>query len=574
MGCAWVLHEWWTKEMIPEELAKRNDNNLTVETVEHALKHCAATVSVCKAQQDLYGPAHGEVIFVGTPDVDSSCFPTLKQPDPVDLVPEVPAIKKPITFLCMGIVCPRKNQVFTVKCFKAFAQDRQDVRLLVVGVRRVREYEIAYVNEVETEIAGDARIELHDVTHEVDAYYAQADVVVLASLNEVTPMVLAEAMARGKPVLTTGIAGIPEMVDNGVEGFVCGEEDTPACIAEWAQRMETLASSATLRQQMGQAGLRRYENQFRLQHMVDQYKTVALRLAKPVVLVDMDGCLVDWDRGFMNAWNGLTPVDRRHYDIEKCVPADRFREAVALFESEGFFRGLPEMPGGVDALKRLVAAGFEVMICTSPVANSRYCAQEKWEWVREHLGDAWLKRFILTCDKTTVRGDFLIDDKPSITGSQQPLWTQIAFDAPYNKDVELGGRRRLNRWDDIETVLSDELTGSADLESESSEECSTHSGMHTSGSMTSMTSEEVAQLRDFSHELEGTSYTKDYISWRKGFAKGAKGDFHQAVAEIEAIRKQMFLEGDDWSSVHTYRRDYQNWRKGCSRGAKASNADR
>merc|ERR1712216_893448 len=200
--------------------------------------------------------------------------------NPVDLVQDVPAIKKPTTFLCMGIVCPRKNQAFTVKCFKAFAQDRQDVRLIVVGVRRVREYEIAYVNEVEKVIDGDTRIELHGVTHEVDAYYAQADVVVLASLNEVTPMVLAEAMARGKPVLTTGIAGIPEMVDNGVEGFVCGEEDTPSCVAEWAQQMETLASSATLRQQMGQAGLQRYRNQFRLQHMVDQYKSIALRLAK------------------------------------------------------------------------------------------------------------------------------------------------------------------------------------------------------------------------------------------------------------------------------------------------------
>jgi len=139
--------------------------------------------------------------------------------------------------------------------------------------------------------------------------------------------------------------------------------------------------------------------------------------------------------------------------------------------------------------------------------------------------------------------------------------------------VELGCRRRLHRWDDVEAVLSDELTGSVDLESDSSEECSTRSGMHTSGSMTSMTSEEVAQLRDFSHELEGTTYTKDYINWRKGLAKGAKGDFHQAVAEIEAIRKQMFLEGDDWSSVHTYRRDYQNWRKGNSRGAKSFKSD-
>merc|ERR1712187_993927 len=383
----------------------------------------------------------------------------------------------------------------------------------------------------------------------------------------------AEAMARGKPVLTTGIAGIPEMVDNGSEGFVCAEEDTPSCIAEWAQRMDELASSASIREQMGQAGLRRYQRQFRLDHMVSQYKSVALRLAKPVVLVDMDGCLVDWDKGFLNAWNGRTPVDRRHYEIEKCVPADKYQEAVALFESEGFFKGLPEMSGGVTALNRLVAAGVAVLRCTSPVASSRYCAQAKWEWVREHLGDAWLKRLILTCDKTTVRGDFLIDDKPIISGSQQPLWTQILFDAPYNMTVDLGCRRRLHRWDDVEAVLSAEWNGSMDLESVSSGEVSTQTGMKTSSSLTSMTSEEVAQLRDFSHELGGTTYTKDYINWRKGSAKGAKGDYHQAVAEIEAIRKQMFLEGDDWSSVHTYRRDYQNWRKGNCRGAKYLTSD-
>merc|ERR1712048_684490 len=185
----------------------------------------------------------------------------------------------------------------------------------------------------------------------------------------------------------------------------------------------------------------------------------------------------------------------------------------------------------------------------------------------------WLKRLILTCDKTTVRGDFLIDDKPSICGSQQPLWTQIIFDAPYNRDVGLGCRRRLHLWDDVEAVLFDEFSASMDSETEASEEGSTQSGMHTSGSMTSMTSEDVAQLRDFSQELEGTSYTKDYSNWRKGHAKGAKGDFRQAVAEIEKIRKQMFLEGDDWSSVHTYRREYQNWRKGNCRGAKNFKSD-
>jgi len=123
--------------------------------------------------------------------------------------------------------------------------------------------------------------------------------------------------------------------------------------------------------------------------------------------------------------------------------------------------------------------------------------------------------------------------------------------------------------DDVESVLSNELGGVTETESEhSSEDNCSPVRLKAVDSRTSMSSDDVAQLRDFSDELAGTTYAKDYINWRRGHARGAKGDFHQAVADIEAIRKQLFLEGDDWSSVHTYRSDYQNWRRGKCRGAK------
>jgi len=578
--CAWILHEWWTEDMIPVELEKRNDKNLTVHTVEVALKNCAATVSVCKAQQNLYGARNGEVVFVGTPDVDPANFPLLEASlcgsgGALEVGYPAAAVEAPkkdvVTFLCIGIVCPRKNQAFTVKCFKKFVGDRKDARLLVVGARRIRDYEIAYVEEVQKAINGDDRIELHDVTHEVDQYYSKADVILLASLNEVTPMVLAEAMARGKPVMTTGIAGIPEMLDDGVEGFICGDEDSSACIDQWAGRMKELADDPLLRLRMGQAGVQRYLKQYRLQGMVDQYRSLAVRLAKPVVLVDMDGVIVDWDRGFLEAWGGRTPVNRTHYEMEKCVPAERFAEAMELFCSEGFFRKLPAMEGALTALNQLLSKGFEVLICTAPFAKSRYCAQEKWEWVREKLGDDWLKRMVITQDKTTVRGDILIDDKPVITGSQRPLWKQVLFDAPYNREVEMGHRRRMTSWRDWESVLTQEFTMPEEEDSEAPTPIApsgSANGLKTVKSTNSVTSEEVSRLRDFSHELEGTSYLKDYNSWRAGKSRGAKGELWQAIADIERIKKQIFLEGDDWSSVHVYRRDYASWRKGRARGAK------
>jgi glycosyltransferase involved in cell wall biosynthesis len=51
-------------------------------------------------------------------------------------------------------------------------------------------------------------------------FYDRADLVVLTSRSEGIPLVLMEAMARGRPVLAPAITGIPELVVDGVNGFL------------------------------------------------------------------------------------------------------------------------------------------------------------------------------------------------------------------------------------------------------------------------------------------------------------------------------------------------------------------
>ena len=45
----------------------------------------------------------------------------------------------------------------------------------------------------------------------------------------------------------------------------------------------------------------------------------------------------------------------------------------------------------------------------------------------------------MCADKTLVRGDVLIDDKPHVTGSNAPTWQHLLYDAPYNRDIERRG---------------------------------------------------------------------------------------------------------------------------------------
>ena len=64
----WILHEWWPGQMLVDELSKRNDKNTSPEIVKKALEVCKRTVCVCNNQLKLYGPKHGQAVFVGVPD--------------------------------------------------------------------------------------------------------------------------------------------------------------------------------------------------------------------------------------------------------------------------------------------------------------------------------------------------------------------------------------------------------------------------------------------------------------------------------------------------------------------------
>eukprot|EP00965_Chrysotila_dentata_P158764 5244102-Pleurochrysis_carterae.AAC.2 len=60
---------------------------------------------------------------------------------------------------------------------------RHAVSLCCAG-RYQRQYEIEYVEKVKAEADGDPRIEIHDVTSDVDQFYRVADVLLFTSLNE------------------------------------------------------------------------------------------------------------------------------------------------------------------------------------------------------------------------------------------------------------------------------------------------------------------------------------------------------------------------------------------------------
>ncbi|HZY69760.1 MAG TPA: glycosyltransferase family 4 protein [Thermoplasmata archaeon] len=95
--------------------------------------------------------------------------------------------------------------------------------------------------------------------------------VVLPSLWE-EPFALAplEAMAAGKPVVTYRVGGMPEIVDDGVTGFVVPLGDR----AQLTARVAELIADEGRARAMGRAGRQRFERLFRVDAMIDGYERV------------------------------------------------------------------------------------------------------------------------------------------------------------------------------------------------------------------------------------------------------------------------------------------------------------
>jgi glycosyltransferase involved in cell wall biosynthesis len=97
------------------------------------------------------------------------------------------------------------------------------------------------------------------------------DVFVLASnidargASDVFPTVIAEAMASGKPVLSTTVAGIPELVVNGQTGLLIRPRDARAL----ADAMERLATDQSLRNDFGRAARLRIEQEFTIEKTIE-----------------------------------------------------------------------------------------------------------------------------------------------------------------------------------------------------------------------------------------------------------------------------------------------------------------
>lgn len=116
-------------------------------------------------------------------------------------------------------------------------------------------------------------VEYLGATDDVRPHITASDCVVLPSYREGTPRTLLEASAMGRPTITTDTVGCREVVNDGVNGFLCRPRDA-ADLAEKIERM--MALSPDERAEMGRRGRKKIELEFDEKIVIRKYlETIA-----------------------------------------------------------------------------------------------------------------------------------------------------------------------------------------------------------------------------------------------------------------------------------------------------------
>ena len=111
---------------------------------------------------------------------------------------------------------------------------------------------------------------------DVPQLLAQSQIFILTTHYEGLPISILEAMRAGLPVIATEVNGIPEEVENGKTGLLVPDKD----IKEVAKALSILIESPELRQQMGEAGRKKFLEEFTIERMLDETRIVYEQVLK------------------------------------------------------------------------------------------------------------------------------------------------------------------------------------------------------------------------------------------------------------------------------------------------------
>jgi glycosyltransferase involved in cell wall biosynthesis len=170
-----------------------------------------------------------------------------------------------------GRLAPEKNLPFLLKAFSGLLEAVPNAHLLLVGdgPERQKLEEQALNSGSGERIHFVGRVPYDDLPN----YLAMCDVFVTASVSEVHPLSVIEAMAAGLPVMGIQSVGVGDTVKDGVSGYLSSDD-----LAAFTAKLTRLCLDESARRRMGQQARQesqRYDIQRTTVEMLKHYERLS-----------------------------------------------------------------------------------------------------------------------------------------------------------------------------------------------------------------------------------------------------------------------------------------------------------
>jgi glycosyltransferase involved in cell wall biosynthesis len=161
-----------------------------------------------------------------------------------------------VRIICVARLVAHKGQVVLLRALARLRDEGLPLRATLVGEgpERGRLERLARELGLESLVVFTGAVS----QDELPALYGAADVFCLPTLAEAVGVVNMEAMATGLPVVSSGLMGVPELVEDGVSGLLV----TPGREDELAAALKRLAEDPELRRRLGEGGRRKVAEKF------------------------------------------------------------------------------------------------------------------------------------------------------------------------------------------------------------------------------------------------------------------------------------------------------------------------
>jgi glycosyltransferase involved in cell wall biosynthesis len=172
-----------------------------------------------------------------------------------------------IVIAVVASLTANKGHGFLISAFRQIFSTHPSVRLLIVGDGPLREQ----LEIVTRQLMLDRAVVFTGIRQDVFSLLQTADIFVLPSQErEGLGVALIEAMAVGLPVIGTDLGGIPEVIEDGENGFLV----SPGSSEQLAEALRKLVADQALRTGMGLRGRQMYEEKFTMPKMIQQIETL------------------------------------------------------------------------------------------------------------------------------------------------------------------------------------------------------------------------------------------------------------------------------------------------------------